>query len=104
MLLSDKNLTLGKDFSIQLVKNISQIAGSEVFLLKPLAKDDPLESISLTFLNKQIHEMQLQDHLGHTTTILFQHIKVGLSLPNALFTFTPAANIDVIDETKNKGK
>lgn len=100
-LLSDKSLTLGKDFIVQTSKKTSQIAGVEGFTLTPKEKDDPMQMIKLSFLNKQIQEMQLQDHLGHTTIIVFQHVKTGMSLPNSLFTFKPSAKIDVIDETTN---
>lgn len=104
LLLSDKNLTLSKDFNVTIAANPSQIAGSKVFLLTPKDKEDPFETIRLAFLNNNIHEMRLEDRLGHVTTIDFSNVKTGASLPESLFTFKPAANIDVIDETKNKNQ
>ncbi len=104
LLLSDKNLTLSKDFNVSLAANPSQIAGEKIFLLTPKDKEDPFETIRLTFLNKDIHEMRLADRLGHVTTITFLHVKTDPSLPNSLFVFKPTANIDVIDETKNKNQ
>ena len=101
LLLSDRNLTLSKDFNVREEPNPSQIAGSLLFMLTPKDKEDPFASIRLAFLNKQIHEMRLQDRLGHVTTITFQNVKTDVALSDALFTFKPAANVDVIDETKN---
>jgi outer membrane lipoprotein carrier protein len=95
LLLSDKSLTLSKDFIVKSVPNPSQIAGSQLFVLTA-------KSIRLAFLKKQIHEMRLEDRLGHVTTITFRDVKTGIALPDSLFTFKPSANVDVIDETQNK--
>jgi outer membrane lipoprotein carrier protein len=102
LLLSDKSLTLSRDFNVKTVPVTAQIAGMQVFLLTPKSKNDAFASIQITFLNHQIHEMRLSDRLGHITTITFHQVKTGLTLSDALFTFKPAANIDVIDETKNQ--
>jgi outer membrane lipoprotein carrier protein len=102
LLLSDKNLTLGKDFNVSVINNPSQIAGIEKFLLTPKDKEDTFETITLTFMNKQIHEMQLKDHLDHLTVIAFQRVQMNKPLAGSLFTFQPPANVDVIDETKNR--
>jgi outer membrane lipoprotein carrier protein len=99
LLLSDKSLTLDKDYKVQAIPQISAIAGLQVFLLTPKDNDDPMNQIRLTFLNKKIHEMQLQDHLGHTTIITFQNVNTGMPLADTLFTFIPP--VDVIDETKD---
>ncbi len=99
-LLSEKDLTLGKDFVVELAKNTSQIANQQVYLLTPKKKDNMFALIKLTFLNKQIKQMQLEDHLGHITTIAFQNVKTGMKIPESVFTFTASAKDDVIDETK----
>ncbi|MES2217850.1 MAG: outer membrane lipoprotein chaperone LolA [Pseudomonadota bacterium] len=102
LLLSDSTLTLNKDFDVQLQLNPMAIANYQIFILTPKNKDDPFATIKLSFLNKKIQEMRLEDRLGHVTTISFQDVQVGMPLPSTLFTFKPAANVDVIDETKNK--
>lgn len=102
LLLSDSNLTLEKDFSIKQVAGASQIAGTEVFRLTPKDKENLFVSITLTFIQKQIREMQLADHLGHVTVVAFKNVKLGLTLPATLFTFTPPPQVDVIDETKKR--
>lgn len=102
LLLSDKNLTLGNDFNVTVLPATSQIANQQIFELTPKNKNDAFERIKLTFISKQIRQMQLEDRLGHQTVISFQNVKTGIALPASLFNFTPPPRVDVIDETKNK--
>jgi outer membrane lipoprotein carrier protein len=102
LLLSDSTLTLNKDFTVESVPNPMAIANNQIFLLVPKDKEDPFASIKLTFLNKKIQQMRLEDRLEHVTTISFQNVQVGVPLAASVFTFTPPPNTDVIDETKNK--
>ena len=104
ILLSASTLSLSKDFAVKTQPMLAQIAGQQIFLLTPKDKEDPFETIRLTFLNKQIHEMRLEDRLGHVTTIAFQNVKTGMPLAEKLFIFKPSANVDIIDETKNTHK
>jgi outer membrane lipoprotein carrier protein len=100
LLLSDSTLTLNKDFNVE--KQADAGATTPRFVLTPKDKEDPFATITLSFLNKKIQEMQLEDRIGHVTTITFQNVQVGMPLASSLFNFKPAANIDVIDETKNQ--
>lgn len=102
LLLSDKNLTLGRDYNVTSLPVTAQIAGLQIYQLIPKNKEDIFDNIKLSFIGHAIHQMQLQDRLGHVTTITFQNVATGMSLPGNLFQFTPPANVDVIDETKNK--
>jgi outer membrane lipoprotein carrier protein len=101
-LLSDQNLMIGKDFNVEMVPAVSQVAGTQMFQLTPKDKDDSFEKITLTFVGKQIRQMQLEDRLGHLTTIGFQNVTMDIPLSDSLFRFTPPAKVDVIDETKNQ--
>jgi outer membrane lipoprotein carrier protein len=101
LLLSDENLELENNYNVRSVPALMAIAGLEIFELTPKDPDDPLQNIKLTFLQKQIHEMQLQDRLGHTTRISFNKVESGKPVADSLFKFTPPENIDVIDETKD---
>ncbi len=101
LLLSDNNLTLGKDFTVKLAMNPSHIAGEQIFLLTPKNQDDMFAQIKLIFIAKKIHQMQLADKLGHQTTITFGNVETGQVLPASLFTFKPSPQIDIIDETKH---
>jgi len=97
LLLSDNNLTLGKDFFVTQTGD----ASAPVFLLKPKDKSN-FESIKLSFSNNVIHEMELKDHLGHTTLIQFRDVALNAPLSERLFTFKPPSGIDIIDETKQR--
>lgn len=102
LLLSDKDLTLSKDFEVKLLPVTSQIAGAKTFMLTPLDKDNSFASIKLSFRGNTLTEMQLRDKVGHRTTIAFRNVKTGMTLSNSLFVFKPQGHVDVIDETKDK--
>jgi outer membrane lipoprotein carrier protein len=96
LLLSNTNSTLEKDFSVEVLNIKSPLRW---FLLKPKDRGSMFEAIKLGFDNQQIKQMQLQDHLGHVTHIQFSHVVINKVLASSLFTFTPPAKVDVIDET-----
>ena|SRR3990167_2221223 len=98
LLLSHANLILDKEYTVKtLNKPLSPL---QWFVLVPKKKDSMFASIQLGFLRDQIKEMQLQDHLGHTTFIQFKNIKINVSFSNKLFVFKVPRGVDVIDETK----
>jgi outer membrane lipoprotein carrier protein len=94
MLLSDENITLTNDFTVKQLTNSS-------FLLIPKDQGSIISSLKLGFNNQQIHEMQLEDHLGHLTKIEFGHVVLNKPESTSLFNFKPPAHIDIIDETKH---
>ena len=98
LLLSHVNAVFDKDFIVSQPE--SKASDLQWFLLTPRSRDNVFASVKLGFLNKQIKEMRLADHLGHETLIQFKNIKTNLALSESLFTFKPTANIDVINETK----
>jgi outer membrane lipoprotein carrier protein len=97
ILLSHVNATLDKIYNVKILTKST--AGLQWFSLIPRGADNMLASIQLGFANQTIQQMQLQDHLGHTTKIYFQHISANKKLSAMLFNFIPPANVDVIDET-----
>lgn len=72
------------------------------FTLIPKEQDSMFASIQLNFMKGQIKEMRLQDHLGHMTLIQFQRTEINKALSPALFVFKIPANVDVIDETRQR--
>jgi len=98
MLLSQQNASIDKDYSVTLKAGKSD---EQRFVLAPRNADSMLSSIQMTFINKQLHDMQLDDHLGHTTQIQFSRVSMNTPLAASLFTFKKPANADVIDETKH---
>lgn len=99
LLLSNPAVALEKNFSVQSMKNV---ASMQWFALIPKNSDSLLVYIKMGFAKGQIREMDLQDHLGHNTVIEFYNISMNQPVAAALFNFKPPANIDVIDETKNR--
>lgn len=99
LLLSHVNLNLDKDFSVKPLAK-KRLDGSW-FILVPKQEDSMFAFIEMGFIDKQIREMRLQDHLGHTTLIKFSKISINQSLSaTTLFTLNIPANADVIDETR----
>ncbi len=99
LLLSHVNTTLANDF---LVQSLPTKSGLNRFELKPKKSDNMFSSIEMGFKTNQLHEMRLQDNLGHTTVIQYENIQTNITLSASLFTFKPTAKIDVIDETRKK--
>lgn len=93
MLLSDPNISLSQDFNVK-------STGVDSFTLTPKNKNEMLVHLKLSFSNKMIHKMELEDHLGHITVIQFNHAKINPTLAASLFNFVPPKSIDIIDETK----
>jgi outer membrane lipoprotein carrier protein len=102
LLLTDSNPTLTNDFNVSNVPNPMQIANYRIFMLTPKNPDETFDKIKLSFINNYIHEMQLEDKLGHVTRIAFKEVHVDEPIPASSFIIKPAANVDVIDETQNK--
>lgn len=98
LLLSDENPTFETDFQVK----IQSVAKSDLtwFRLTPKDKSSMFEFIRMAFKGQELKEMQLQDHLGHTTTIQFTHSQFNTAVADAYFYFAPPKNVDVIDETK----
>ena len=100
LLLSHVNVVLDKDYDVKSLP--AKSSDWRWYELVPKAADNMFASIQMGFMNNQIHEMRLQDHLGHTTLIQFTNIKINPVLPSSVFVFKAPANVDVIDEIRNK--
>lgn len=98
LMLSDANPILETDFNVK----TATVPGSNLqwYVLSPKDRSSMFASIRMGFQGGQLREMQLRDHLEHTTTIQFTNSKYNGTLPSALFNFAPPKNVDVIDETK----
>lgn len=99
MLLTNPNLTLEKDYRVE---NTTSGKDLRWFALTPKSQNSMFAKIKLGFNGNQIREMELQDHIGHTTSIAYYNIRVNPSLAANLFSFKPPKNIDVIDETRRR--
>lgn len=100
LLLSHVDASINNEFTItEIEKNAP---GWRWFSLTPKMADSMFASVEMGFMDKQIREMRLKDHLGHATMVAFESPKTNVNLPASLFTFTPPKNVDVIDETRKK--
>ena len=79
---------------------ISHNEGGNVvdFILKPKSKDTLFDSLRLSFRNKVLNDMQLNDSIGQRTNILFLNVKMNEQQDDAQFTFEIPAGADVIQE------
>jgi outer membrane lipoprotein carrier protein len=98
LLLSNTENTLAKNFMVRQGKDIK--TGMLWFVLTPKSKNSMLAAIKLGFNENKIQAMFLEDHLGHTTLIEFNHVTVNQTLASSLFKFKLPENVDVIDETQ----
>jgi outer membrane lipoprotein carrier protein len=92
LLLSNRTITLTKDFRVTM-------KGSS-FLLQPKNNDSMFAEIEMNFVNNEIRDMILRDHLGQTTQIQFSHVVLNKAISSALFVFKIPPHVDVIDETR----
>jgi outer membrane lipoprotein carrier protein len=99
LLLSDENLSLSKEFNVQVVDSNSTL---QWFKLLPRDPNSVMAWIKLGFSDGQIREMHMQDHLGHTTLIQFSHVQINTPIASSLFAFKPPSHVDIIDETKKR--
>ncbi len=104
---------LGKTPALLLTKNANKIendfavtsqpqqdANLSVFMLKPKGKQVQFESIRITLQQQNLNAMELVDNLGQMTRIQFKPITTNKPLDAKLFTFTPPAGTDVVEEEK----
>jgi chaperone LolA len=104
---------LGKTPALLLTKNSNKIendfavtnmpqqdANLTVFMLKPKGKQVQFESIRITLQQQNLNMMELVDNLGQMTRIQFKPITTNKPLDVKLFTFTPPAGTDVVEEEK----
>lgn len=98
MLLTNPNVTLEKDYKVENIKPSTK--DLQWFSLIPKNQNSMFAKIKLGFNKNEIREMELQDHIGHTTSIAFYNINTNPSLASTLFSFKPPRHVDVIDETR----
>lgn len=100
MLLTHSAASMDKDYRVEAIKIKS--SPLQWYALVPKSQNSMFAKIKFGFANKQIREMELQDHLGQTTAIAFYNIKQNATLTASLFSFKPPAHVDVIDETAKR--
>lgn len=99
LFLSHENLDLAQNYAVSELPHQGTLRW---FRLVPKKADSMFASVEMGFLNQQIQQMNLQDHLGHVTKVAFKNIKTNIVLSSSLFNFKAPRQVDVIDETRQK--
>ena len=71
----------------------------KIFDLYPNDSKAAFKSMSLIFENDRLMAMELSDHLGQQTNIVFNKIKVNPRLSDKIFVFKPPEGVDIIHNT-----
>lgn len=98
LFLSNNNGKLDKRFIVEQLPNRNAM---QWYRLTPKDKSSLFSAITFGFLQNEIREMELQDHLGHTTVTHFHHVKINAPIAPEQFTFKLPPEVDVIDETRS---
>lgn len=99
LLLSHVGTVIEKDYA---VTQLPSQSGLIRFKLVPRQADNMFASIEMDFNKDKLEKMNLVDHLGHTTKITFLKPAINATLASSLFNFKPPANVDIVDETKQR--
>lgn len=80
------------------LKDADQSEGLEWLEAVPKSKDTSFERIRMGFRGEILVQMQLLDHFGQRTTLVFSRLVRNPSIGASRFTFTPPKGADVIAE------
>jgi outer membrane lipoprotein carrier protein len=92
MLLSG-TVDVRKNFTVQ---SVGQREGLDWVLVEPRGADADFRDALFGFANGDLKRMILEDKLGQTATIMFDHIERNVPVPPQETTFTPPKGADVI--------
>ena len=94
LMLSDSHVNIEKHYQVSQLK--SDKKNWQWFSLQPHQEEGMLVNIEIGFYQGVLQTMVLKDHLGHTTRIIFQDIKINTPLVPSLFIFPIPPHTDVI--------
>lgn len=79
--------------------NVSQPnADKNYYVLTPKSKSANFKNLSISFNGGRPVMMVLNDNLGQTTSIHFTNIQLNPKIAASQFTFSPPADVDVIEQ------
>lgn len=90
-LLAGEWVSLEKDFTVKYADK-----KHTAYVLSPRDADSLFHDIKLSFKQNQLSSMDIQDKLGHHTTIQFSQAKINTPLDPQLFNFHPPKGVDLI--------
>lgn len=93
ILLSGDATQIGNNFTIT-----QPDGGKNYYVLKPKSTNATFKDLSISFNGGKPVMMVMNDNMGQTTTIKFSNITMNKKLNTSQFSFTPPANVDVIEQ------
>lgn len=81
------------------VKSLGQQGAIEWLELTPKDADSQFESVKIGFEAGVLQSMEFLDSLGQVTQIRLSEVVENPTLASDLFSFTPPAGVDVVDES-----
>ncbi len=82
------------------VELLFEQAGEQKIRLTPKYKDAGFQSVVLAFADKKLVAMEIRDNFDQHSRLSFHNIRINLNPDEARFSFTPPADVDVIDATE----
>ncbi|HHC72089.1 MAG TPA: outer membrane lipoprotein chaperone LolA [Thiotrichales bacterium] len=80
------------------IEEAGQRAGVEWVALEPRRNDTDFALMRVGFLEGQLRELELEDRLGQVTRIRILDLERNPDLDPELFTFTPPAGVEVVEQ------
>ncbi len=94
LFLGDDRTRFFKDFTV----TEAEKDGTDVFQLAATSKSANIPRMTLRFKAFKLMGMDLYDQLGQKTAIRFQEVQTNVALSPKLFSFSPPAGVDVVEQ------
>jgi outer membrane lipoprotein carrier protein len=78
------------------IDNFMQEGSQLFFKLKPKGKQDMLQWVELTFVDKKLNQMAVVDHLEQRNVFQFTQVEINPPLAKKLFQFHAPRGVDII--------
>ncbi|HEB29048.1 MAG TPA: outer membrane lipoprotein chaperone LolA [Porticoccus sp.] len=95
LLLSGEVEEISQQYTIELTDRADKVLH---FTLLPKSEDSLFKQLTITFSDRLLSAMSLQDSFDQLTTISFTAVKLNPEVPDTLFQFTAPDGIDVISD------
>ncbi|WP_066802415.1 outer membrane lipoprotein chaperone LolA [Moraxella oblonga] len=93
ILLSGDTTQIGNNFTIT-----QPNSGKNYYVLKPKSANANFKDLAISFNGGKPVMMVMNDNMGQTTTVKFSNITMNKKISANQFSFTPPANVDVIEQ------
>ncbi len=80
------------------VKKTQNLSGGNAYAIRIEKKDGQSQIIHMTFRQKRINTMTIENELGQSNRFTFSHVSTYSQLPRSLFDFKPPKGVDVMIE------